>query len=120
MKLRRVCVGVCSWLRFTSLAVKWSSCSWSSTLTRSTYSTGLWIAATQAPTSSPQAASKPSLQSVAAGTNSQPNTGCSFNRGQMSVHVVLMKGSYVLHSFFSFCGACAIYINLDFTFLKYS
>ena len=71
MKLRRACVVVCSWLRSTSLAVKWSSCSWSSMPTRSTYSTGLWIAATQAPTSSPQAASKPSLQSVAAGTKSQ-------------------------------------------------
>lgn len=70
MKFRRVCVVICSWLRCTSLAVKSSSCSWSSMPTRPTYSTGLWIAATQAPTSSPQAASKLSLQSVAAGIKS--------------------------------------------------
>lgn len=42
-------------------------------LTRSTYSTGLWIVATQAQSRSPRGASKPSLQSVAAGTKSQMN-----------------------------------------------
>lgn len=53
--------------RFISLAAKSSSSSWSSTPTRSTFSTGLWIAATQAPNSSPRAASRPSQQSVVAG-----------------------------------------------------
>lgn len=53
--------------RFISLAVKSSSSSWSSTLTRSTFSTGLWIAATRAPNSLPRAASRQSQQSVAAG-----------------------------------------------------
>lgn len=47
--------------------MKSSSSSWSSTLTRSTFSTGLWIAATQAPNSSPRAASRQSQQSVVAG-----------------------------------------------------
>ena len=68
MKFKGVCVVVCFWLRSISLAVKSLSCSWSSMLTRSTYLTGLWIAATQALTSLLQAASKPLLQSVAAGT----------------------------------------------------
>lgn len=54
-------------LRFTSLAVKLSSSSWSSTPTRSTFSIGLWIAATRAPNSSPRAASRRSQQSAAAG-----------------------------------------------------
>lgn len=52
--------------RFISLAVKSSSSSWSSMPTRSTFSTGLWIAATQAPNSSPRAASRQSQQSVTA------------------------------------------------------
>lgn len=62
-----VCATLCAWYRFISLAVKWSSSSWSSTLTRSTFSTGLWIAATQAPNSSPRAVSRQSQQSAAAG-----------------------------------------------------
>lgn len=58
---------LCLRFRFISLAVKSSSSFWSSTPTRSTFSTGLWIAATQGPNSSPRAASRQSQQSVAAG-----------------------------------------------------
>ena len=57
----------CVPLRSTSWAVRWSSCSWSSTLSRFTSSTGPWTAATPAPTSSRPAASKPSPPSVEAG-----------------------------------------------------
>lgn len=91
VKFTGVFVGIYSWLRYTSLAVKSSSCSWSSTPTRLTYSTGLWIAATQAPTSSPQAASKPSLQSAAAGTKS-PNLSVICSTTQLPVHIFI-KGS---------------------------
>lgn len=62
---------LCTQYRFISLAVKSSSSSWSSTPTRSTFSTGLWIAATQALNSSPQAASRQSQQSAAAGKSCQ-------------------------------------------------
>lgn len=103
MKLRRACVVVCSWRRSTNLAVKWSSCSWSSMPTRSTYSTGLWIAATQAPTSSPQAASKPSLQSVAAGTKPQQSPCHLLSRWRSAAgEHVFLKSTVLLSSLFLF------------------
>lgn len=67
MKYRISCLVLRLRFRFISLAVKSSSSFWSSTPTRSTFSTGPWIAATQAPNSSPRAASRQSQQSVVAG-----------------------------------------------------
>lgn len=63
---RAVCLPLHTRSRFISLAVKLSCSSWSSTQTRSTSSTGLWIAATRALNSSPRAASRQSQQPAAA------------------------------------------------------
>lgn len=63
---RAVCLTLFTPSRFISLAVKSSCSSWSSTPTRSTSSTGLWIAATRALNSSPRAASRQSQQPAAA------------------------------------------------------
>lgn len=113
MKFRRTCVVICSWLRCTSLAVKSSSCSWSSMPTRSTYSTGLWIAATQAPTSSPQAASKLSLQSVAAGIKSDNvSVVCSANRRSAACARFLLCSH--IHVFF------VVFVMCHFMFIRVS
>lgn len=77
--------------------------------TRSTYSTGLWTAATQAPTSSPQAASKLSLQSVAAGIKSDNlSVICSLNRGQLPVHIFF----YYVHFFLFVCHEMHMHVRL--------